>query len=111
MDKYISITINAHIEKSTFDSQEIKQGLFKGKSVNRAYQTFKADKEQLALDIAKACNDQEDKGYELISSTPIESRILNHDSDINSGWGFRVSVDMIQRCGILKTRGLSLFMP
>ncbi len=92
MDKYISITINAHIEKSIFDSQEIRQGLFKGKSINRTYQTFRVDKEQLAIDIAVACNEYADKSYELISSTPIESGIFNHDADINSGWGFGVSV-------------------
>lgn len=92
MDKYIVVTVKANIKKDTFSNNEIKQGIFKGKSVHRTYHTFKVNGEKLAIDIANTCNEYTSKGYELISNTLIESGIYNHDADINSGWGFGVSV-------------------
>lgn len=92
MDKYIVITVKSNIKKDEFNTRETKRGIFKGRPVDRTYHTFKMNDEKLAIDIANTCNEYASKGYELISNTPIESGIYNHDADINSGWGFGVSV-------------------
>ncbi len=92
MDKYVTITINATLTKGAFNNQETKQGIFRGKAVNRTYETFSTDKEQLALDITDACNEYANQGYELVSSTPIQNGIYNYDTSMDCAFGYGVSV-------------------